>query len=128
MFVDGAARGNPGPAGIGVVVRTAGRVERHSEYVGRQTNNRAEYLALIKALEIVLSMGVKRVTVFTDSTLLAKQVGGQYRVKSAGLKPLHTKVVELVSRFDGFEIKCVGREENAEADRLANQAIDRATP
>lgn len=128
MFVDGAARGNPGPAGIGVVVRTAGKVDRYSEYVGRQTNNRAEYLALIKALEIVLSMGVKRVTVFTDSTLLAKQVSGQYRVKSAGLKPLHTKVVELVSRFDGFEIKCVGREENAEADRLANQAIDRATP
>ncbi|MEM1942494.1 MAG: ribonuclease HI family protein [Candidatus Caldarchaeum sp.] len=124
--VDGAARGNPGPAGLGVVFEAGGRVEKYGEYLGRMTNNQAEYHALIKALEIALTRGVRRLEVFTDSQLLAKQVNEEYKVRSPVLKPLHAKVVDLTSRLEMFEIKYVGRRENAEADRLANEAIDRA--
>jgi len=127
VYVDGASRGNPGPAGIGIVIKIGNDVEKHREYVGRQTNNRAEYIALVKALEKVLSKNIRKVRVYTDSQLLAKQVSGEYRVRSRSLSELHNIVAKLRSALEEFEIKYVDRVFNAEADRLANQAIDEAT-
>ncbi len=127
VYVDGSSRGNPGPAGIGIVIKVGDKVEKYHEYVGRLTNNAAEYLALVRALEKVISKNIRKVRVVTDSQLLAKQVRGEYRVRSSGLSELYKKVVSLVSQLERFEIVYVSREENAEADRLANLAIDEAS-
>lgn len=128
IYVDGAARGNPGPAGIGYIIKRSSHPFTHREYVGKMTNNQAEYTALIKALENALSLGLRRVRVYSDSVLLVKQVTGEYRVRNPRLAGLHQLVSGLVRRFEKFEIIHVAREKNLEADRLANEAIDTATP
>jgi ribonuclease HI len=128
LYTDGGARGNPGPAGIGARLMTAGGdvVEDVSDYIGKATNNVAEYQALIAGLEIALDRGVERLDVFLDSELVVRQVNGRYKVKDAGLKPLHQQACLLLSRFHEVDVKHVRREQNAAADALVNQAIDAA--
>jgi ribonuclease HI len=124
LYVDGASRGNPGRAGIGVVLETEGAVRKAGAYVGVKTNNEAEYMALIMGLEMALEMGATEVTVYSDSQLLVRQLQGEYRVRSHRLKKLYERAADLISRFSKFQIVHVEREENSEADRLANTALD----
>jgi len=128
LYTDGGARGNPGPAGIGARLLTASGdvVEELADFIGTATNNVAEYQALLAGLELALDRGVERLDVFMDSELVVRQVNGKYKVKDAGLKPLHAQACLLLSRFHEVELKHVRREQNAEADRLVNEAIDAA--
>ena len=128
LWSDGAARGNPGPAGVGVMLKTkTGEVlVAEGRYVGHTTNNVAEYKALLLGLERALERGVRRLQVFADSELLIKQLRGQYRVKNAGLKPLFTEAKALIQRFESVSLEHLRRELNVEADRLANAGIDQA--
>ena len=127
--IDGGARGNPGPAGYGVVIEDqSGRsVAARSEYLGHQTNNFAEYQGLIAALEYALAHGPKALKVISDSELLVRQIKGIYKVKNAVLKDLHARAKELISQLDWFSIDHALREHNREADELANQAMDKGT-
>src|SRR5580704_624305 len=124
---DGGARGNPGPAGYGVVVQDeSGRKVAHlSEYLGHQTNNFAEYQGLIAALEYALQHGPKALKLISDSELLVRQIKGIYKVKNATLRDLHGRAQELIAHLDWFSIGHALREQNTEADRLANEARDR---
>ncbi len=124
--VDGAARGNPGPAAIGATIKDEqGRlIACISQRIGTTTNNQAEYRAIIAALEKVISLGAKQVDVKSDSELVVKQINGEYRVKKAALKPLYQRVKELQGRQEGFTITYIPREQNIEADNLANLALD----
>jgi ribonuclease HI len=124
---DGGARGNPGPAGYGVVIKDeAGKkVAALSEYLGNQTNNFAEYQGLIAALEYALQHGPKALKVISDSELLVRQIKGIYKVKNAALKDLHARAKELIAQLDWFSIGHALREDNQEADRLANEAMDK---
>lgn len=124
---DGGSRGNPGPAGYGAVIEDPqGRiVARLSEYVGIQTNNFAEYRGLVAVLEWAVDQGAGLLRVVSDSELMVKQMKGQYRVKNPGLLPLWEKARRLARSLDGFEITHTLRAGNAEADRLANEAMDR---
>jgi ribonuclease HI len=126
-YIDGGARGNPGPAGYGVVIEDeVGRpVANLSEYLGRQTNNYAEYSGLLAALNYALRHGFKALKVVSDSELMVKQINGEYKVSSPTLKELNQHAVKLIDQLDYFEIKHVLREKNREADRLANVAMDR---
>lgn len=126
LRTDGAARGNPGPAGIGVILEEPqGKlVERLARGIGWATNNVAEYTALIEGLELALARGAGRVIVVSDSTLLVEQMRGAFKVKSPGLKPLNVRARELAGRFVSIDFKAVPREQNSEADLLANQGID----
>ena len=123
---DGGARGNPGPAGYGVVIKDqAGtKVAGLSKYLGHQTNNYAEYSALLAALEYAVEHGPKALKVISDSELLVKQIRGQYKVKNLALQELHRRAKGLIARLDWFSIEHSFREQNQEADRLANQAMD----
>ncbi len=122
---DGASRGNPGPAAIGATIKDErGRLLASvSQPIGPTTNNQAEYLALIAALEKAVGLGAQQVDVRLDSELVVKQLQGKYRVKNAALRPLYLRAAELLGRFEGFTIAAVPRAENAEADRLANDAL-----
>jgi dinuclear metal center YbgI/SA1388 family protein len=128
LYTDGGARGKPGPAGIGARLLTASGdvVDELADFIGTATNNVAEYQALLAGLELALDRGVERLDVFMDSELVVRQVKGQYKVKDAGLKPLHAQACLLLSRFHEVDVKHVRREQNAEADCLANEAIDAA--
>ncbi len=123
--IDGAARGNPGPAGAGVVLSDprGKKLKELSVYLGESTNNVAETCALILGLQEALRLGSRRVSVLTDSELLARQVTGVYRVKDERLRLLHALIRPLKESFERFEIRHVPREENKAADRLANQAV-----
>jgi ribonuclease HI len=123
---DGGARGNPGPAGYGVVIQDeSGReVAALSEYLGHQTNNFAEYQGLIAALEYALRHGPKALKLISDSELLVRQIKGIYKVKNAVLQDLHARAKQLIAQLDWFSIGHALREHNQEADRLANQAMD----
>ena len=124
VYVDGAAKGNPGPAGIGVRLELEGAVlSEHSEYIGNATNNVAEYKALIYGLEIARRYRVTRVNAISDSELLVRQLNGEYKVKNENLIPLYRDARELAGRFEEFRIRHVSRTENQHADRLANQGI-----
>ena len=125
--IDGGARGNPGPAGYGVVFEDeVGRpVANLSEYLGRQTNNYAEYSGLLAALNYTIRHGFKALKVVSDSELLVKQTLGEYKVSSPTLKELHQRAMKLIDQLECFEIRHVLREKNREADRLANMAMDR---
>ncbi|MCL6449758.1 MAG: ribonuclease HI family protein [Acetobacteraceae bacterium] len=127
IFTDGAARGNPGEAGIGIVLCSpdGSVVAEHSEYIGLATNNAAEYWAVIRGLEDARARGFKRVKVIGDSELLIRQLQGTYKVRNPGLKPLHARVEALMRSFAQVELEHLSREKNRQADRLANQAIDR---
>jgi ribonuclease HI len=126
---DGGARGNPGPAGYGVVVQDqAGtKVAALSQYLGHQTNNFAEYQGLIAALEYAIEHGHKALKVISDSELLVRQIKGIYKVKNATLQELHGRAKQLIAQLDWFSIDHALREHNREADDLANQAMDKGT-
>lgn len=125
--VDGGARGNPGPAAIGIVVRDeSGEVLRDlGETIGKATNNVAEYKALIRGIEIARELGADELELRGDSELVVKQMLGKYKVKHPDMKPLHAAAQELLAGT-GWSIKHVRREQNAEADALVNQALDAA--
>ncbi len=122
---DGASRHNPGPAAIGATIKDerGSLLASISRHIGRATNNQAEYQALIAALEKAIDLGARRIDIRLDSELVVKQVKGRYRVKNAALRPLYLKVGELLSQLEGFTISSIPREQNAEADRLANKAL-----
>ena len=124
---DGGARGNPGPAGYGVVIQdeSGRKVAALSEYLGHQTNNFAEYQGLIAALEYALKQGPKALKVISDSELLVRQIKGIYKVKNPILQDLHARAKELIAQLDWFSIGHALREHNQEADRLANEAMDK---
>jgi ribonuclease HI len=126
IFTDGAARGNPGPAAIGCVLKDdkGNTVANISRCLGATTNNQAEYKAIIAALDKAISLGARQVTVYSDSELMVKQINGQYRIKNAALQPLYAEAVKLTGRLDSFKISHIRREQNAEADALANKALD----
>jgi ribonuclease HI len=124
--VDGGARGNPGPAAIGVVVRDGGGevLEEVGERIGEATNNVAEYKALLKGIELAAAHGAEELELIGDSELVVRQVEGRYKVKNAGMKQLHEEVKRALGAFDSWSIRHVRREQNADADRLVNQALD----
>jgi ribonuclease HI len=124
--VDGGARGNPGPAAIGVVLSSAdGEVlEEASERIGQATNNVAEYQAVLRGLERARRLGATEVEIVGDSELVARQLTGAYKVKHPSMKPLHQQALGLLSGFDSWTIRTVPRAENARADELVNQALD----
>ena len=126
--VDGGARGNPGPAAIGVVVRDAdGAVlEALGETIGRATNNVAEYKALLRGIELAAEHGASEVELVGDSELIVRQVEGRYKVKNEAMKGLHAEAKKALAGFDGWSIRHVKRGENADADRLVNEALDNA--
>jgi ribonuclease HI len=126
VHTDGAARGNPGPAGIGVrITRPNGAVVADiAEGLGKTTNNVAEYTAAIRGLERASQLGATDVTLRSDSQLLINQLTGRYRVKTPHLVPLHRRVRSLAAGFPAIRFEHVRREHNADADRLANQAVD----
>jgi ribonuclease HI len=127
IYADGAARGNPGPAAIGVTIKDEpGRlIARISRRIGITTNNQAEYRAIIAALEKAISLGTRQVEVKSDSELVVKQINGQYKVKKITLRPLYQKVIQLIGSLEGFTISYIPRQQNAEADKLANKALDK---
>jgi ribonuclease HI len=127
--IDGGSRGNPGPASYGVVIRDPRGeiVARLKKYIGRTTNNVAEYYGLIAALDYAQSNSIKALRVESDSELLVKQMQGQYKVKSADLKPLYERAKKMSQAIPAFRIDHVYREQNREADLLANEAMDEAS-
>jgi ribonuclease HI len=126
--VDGGARGNPGPAAIGVVVRDEDGtvVEAVGETIGKQTNNVAEYRALLRGLELAAANGATEVELVGDSELVVRQVEGRYKVKNEAMKGLHAEAKAALAGFDKWAIRHVKRDQNADADRLVNEALDDA--
>ena len=126
--IDGASRGNPGPAAFGVVLETdeGVRVATLSKTIGHTTNNVAEYHGLLAVLEYALEHKVARLKVLSDSELMARQIQGSYKVKSPDLKPLFERARSAIARLESFSIEHVRREHNREADKLANLALDGA--
>ena len=126
-FVDGACRGNPGPAGFGVFMTTdAGEIIEICGYLGTTTNNVAEYAGLLEALAVAQAEGATEVEIISDSLLLVQQMLGKYRVKHPNLVPLYTKAKMMTRGFRRFSIRHTLRAGNKDADRLANKAVDRA--
>ena len=126
IYIDGASRGNPGPAGAGVVIfdEDKNKVKDYSKYLGETTNNVAEYNALIYALTEAHMLGSKHIVLHTDSELVAKQLKGEFRVKDSKIKPIFEQALHLINGFEKIEIKLIERSLNKEADRLANKAIN----
>lgn len=126
LFTDGAARGNPGPSGAGaVLVEPGGQVvARLGKYLGVQTNNHAEYTALLLGLQHAKTLGARDLEVFLDSELIVRQLEGSYQVRSPTLKPLYEEAVRLLKDFPKAKVAHVPREENAAADEMSNRAID----
>src|SRR5580692_3857923 len=125
-YVDGASRGNPGPAAYAVVLQGPGgqTLAEIGKYFGRATNNVAEYYGLIAALDAAQSRGIQHLLIRSDSELLVRQMQGRYKVKSADLKPLYERALKLSRGFAHFAIEHIPREQNAEADALGNRALD----
>ena len=127
IHTDGAARGNPGPAGLGAVLREAGSgrvVAELARFLGVRTNNYAEWTAVEAALEEALRLGATQVDLRMDSELVARQISGRYRVKHPDLKPIHAHVMAMLGRLDAYTVGHVPRELNKDADRLSNVAVD----
>ncbi len=124
LYVDGAAKGNPGESGIGAILLDGeGKpLFKLGRYIGRATNNQAEYQALILGLEETLALGKNDVLIFTDSELMERQIKGEYRVKDEILKQCHSRACDLLKSFRSYRIQLIPREKNREADRLASQA------
>jgi ribonuclease HI len=127
VYIDGASKGNPGRAGAGVWIadQEGRRRVALGRYLGNKTNNEAEYWALLLGIREAKRLGGASIRVFTDSELIARQVKGVYRVKDVKLKALHKTVIQDLKGFSSFEIESIPREQNREADRLANEAIQR---
>ncbi|MCK5594843.1 ribonuclease HI family protein [bacterium] len=122
IYVDGASKGNPGKAGIGIVFFYEGKkVKEYSQYIGVTTNNVAEYMAVVFGMQEALIMGVKNIAIFTDSELIANQINGVYKVKDNNLFRLHKQVQHLESGFKKFNITHIERANNKEADELASK-------
>jgi len=130
ICADGASLGNPGPSAIGATIKDEqGKlIARISQRIGRATNNQAEYRAIIAALEEAARLGAKQVDISSDSQLVVRQINGEYRVKKATLKPLYQQVKKLQSLLDGFTITHIPRQQNQEADNLANMALRARLP
>ena len=130
IYTDGASLGNPGPSAIGATIKDEqGKlIARISQRIGWATNNQAEYKAIIAALEEAAKLGAKQVDISSDSQLVVRQISGEYRVKKAGLKPLYQQVKKLQSLLDGFTITYIPRQQNQEADNLANMALRARLP
>ncbi|OGE83304.1 MAG: hypothetical protein A3B10_01495 [Candidatus Doudnabacteria bacterium RIFCSPLOWO2_01_FULL_44_21] len=128
IYTDGGARGNPGPAAIGVVIYDFGgrELKRISESVGETTNNQAEYKALIRALQEAIKMGFDKAICHLDSELVVRQLNGKYKIKEPGLKPLASQILALTQKFVQVEFVHVRREKNKLADQLVNEALDKA--
>jgi ribonuclease HI len=126
LHVDGGARGNPGPAGIGVVVsdQNGAELDRANAYIGETTNNVAEYRALLLGLERARSLGAREVDIVNDSELVARQLQGRYKVKNEMLRMLHAQARHALAEFERWSIASVPRERNEDADELVNEAID----
>ena len=126
LYVDGGARGTPGPAGIGVVIQGDDRktIKEFNKYIGTTTNNIAEYNAVIYGLQEALMQKADEIELNLDSELVAQQLKGEYRVKNTNIKPLFEQALHLLSGFKKFQIKHVDRSENKEADKLVNKAIN----
>jgi ribonuclease HI len=126
LYVDGAARGNPGPAGAGAVILNPDGhvVAKLGKFLGDSTNNVAEYMGLILGLKRAKAMGIKELDVFSDSELMVKQLAGDYAVKAEHLRPLHDEARALLRAFAEVEVRHIPREENAQADLMSNRAID----
>ena len=127
IYTDGAARGNPGPAGLGAILRDAETREVLAElarFLGVRTNNYAEWTAVEDALQEALRLRATHVDLRMDSELVARQISGRYRVKHADLKPIHASVMAMLGQLDGYTVGHVPRELNKDADRLSNVAID----
>ena len=124
--VDGGARGNPGPAAIAAVASTpeGEALAERNAYIGEATNNVAEYRALLLGLEPARELGAREGEVVNDSELVARQIGGEYKVKHAGLKPLFIAAMRALREFDGWAVRAVRREQNSRADALVNEALD----
>lgn len=129
LNTDGAAKGNPGPAGIGIVISDeSGKLLKEiGSHIGEATNNCAEYTALVRGLSEVLEMGFSEVTVYTDSELMARQLSGRYKVKSDGLMPLYETAQELLGKFRSASVEHVPRGKNKQADKLATAAAQQVT-
>ncbi|MBI5408506.1 MAG: ribonuclease HI family protein [Nitrospirae bacterium] len=132
MFCDGASSGNPGDSGIGVVIKLTeedakrpgkDRTYEIAKYIGRATNNVAEYSALLAGLEKARALGIRKIKIFMDSELMARQINGIYRVKNENLKPLWIRVNDLLKDFDYWKVTHVSREMNKEADALARRGV-----
>ena len=126
--MDGGARGNPGPAAVAAVVTApdGSQLAEKGLYIGEATNNVAEYRAVLLGLELARELGAREVEVINDSELVARQIGGQYKVKHAGLKPLFIETMRQLRDFDRWSVRNVRREENERADELVNEALDEA--
>jgi ribonuclease HI len=127
IYVDGASRGNPGPAAIGVVIRdeAGATAAKLSSCIGRATNNQAEYTALIMALQEAGKLGADQVYISTDSQLMAEQINGNYKVRNAHIKPLFEQAMQLLTAFQYYAIDHIPRDLNSEADALANEALNK---
>jgi len=127
LYCDGASRGNPGPSGAGAVLldEKGEEIFELSRYLDNGTNNEAEYRALVRGLEAAADLGVKRLEIFLDSELVVRQLNGTYKVRNPRLRSLFDQAMSRLQRFDDYAIFHVGRELNQQADRLANEAIDR---
>ncbi len=128
VHVDGGARGNPGPAAVAAVASSSEgeTLGERNAYIGEATNNIAEYRALLLGLELARDLGASEVEVVNDSELVARQIGGEYKVKHAGLKPLFLEAMSELRGFDSWAVRSVRREHNERADELVNEALDRA--
>jgi ribonuclease HI len=126
--VDGGARGNPGPAAIAAVVQDAGGevLEERSETIGHATNNVAEYKAVLLGIDRAVAFGAEEIDLVGDSELIVRQVKGDYKVKDATLRELHGQVLTALKSFENWSIRHVRRDDNAEADRLVNEELDRS--
>jgi formyltetrahydrofolate-dependent phosphoribosylglycinamide formyltransferase len=125
-YTDGGSRGNPGPAAAGFILTDSDgtQLEAKAFFLGRNTNNVAEYTGIVKALEAAIKIGAKRLIVFSDSQLLVRQINGEYKVKSEQIRPLFQQAVEMLGRFESWKVQYVSREKNKEADKLVNQALN----
>jgi ribonuclease HI len=126
VHVDGGARGNPGPAAVAAVAtdESGGELAERNAYIGETTNNVAEYKAVLLALELAGELGANEVEVINDSELISRQIGGEYKVKQAHLKPLHAEAMAALRGFDRWAVRTVRREHNVRADELVNEALD----
>ncbi len=126
IYTDGAARGNPGPAGAGAVLLSQQGKELATvcQYLGEATNNQAEYRALKLAIVEALKIGARRIVIKCDSELIVRQLSGEYKVKNTGIKLIFREVSAMLSKFESWTIEHVPREQNEDADALANEAID----
>lgn len=126
IYTDGASRGNPGPAAIGATIKdeTGNLIAHVSRRIGVTTNNQAEYRAIISALEKAISLGAKHAVLKSDSKLIVEQINGRYKIKNAALRPLYQEVVGLTGSLESITVSYVPRARNAEADALANKALD----